>query len=266
MLLKKNYFKISITVFLSLFLHVIQSETIKTVNNTEIDSLVLDIYIQSRAQQPLDQITAEQRLTFLDELSDIYLLSTQENANELNNNPQIQAQIELQNRMLLAQSVANDYYSNINLSEEEVLIEYNDVIKRSPTKEYKAKHILLETQGEAISIIDRMEQGEKFEELAKSHSIGPSASDGGSLGSWFSPSQMVKPFSDAVASLNDGAYSRNPVQTEFGWHVILREESRNATPPTIDSVRSEIQQKIMQDRFQDYLNQIRRNSESRTNQ
>ena len=261
MLSKKNYFKITITVFLSLFLHELQSETIKTVNNTEIDSLVLDIYIESRVQQPSNQITAEQRLIFLNELSDIYLLSTQENAKKLNNNPQIQAQIELQNRMLLAQSVANEYYSSINLSEEEILIEYNNAIKNVPTKEYKAKHILLETQGEAISIIEKLEQGEKFEELAKSHSIGPSASDGGSLGNWFSPNQMVKPFSDAVASLNDGAYSKNPVQTEFGWHVILREESRNANPPTIDSVRNEIQQKIMQDKFQNYLNQIRKNSE-----
>jgi peptidyl-prolyl cis-trans isomerase C len=258
---KKNYFKITITVFLSLFLHELQSETIKTVNNTEIDSLVLDIYIESRVQQPSNQITAEQRLIFLNELSDIYLLSTQENAKKLNNNPQIQAQIELQNRMLLAQSMANEYYSSINLSEEEILIEYNNAIKNVPTKEYKAKHILLETQGEAISIIEKLEQGEKFEELAKSHSIGPSASDGGSLGNWFSPNQMVKPFSDAVASLNDGAYSKNPVQTEFGWHVILREESRNANPPTIDSVRNEIQQKIMQDKFQNYLNQIRKNSE-----
>ena len=261
MLSKKNYFKITITVFLSLFLHELQSETIKTVNNTEIDSLVLDIYIESRVQQPSNQITAEQRLIFLNELSDIYLLSTQENAKKLNNNPQIQAQIELQNRMLLAQSMANEYYSSINLSEEEILIEYNNAIKNVPTKEYKAKHILLETQGEAISIIEKLEQGEKFEELAKSHSIGPSASDGGSLGNWFSPNQMVKPFSDAVASLNDGAYSKNPVQTEFGWHVILREESRNANPPTIDSVRNEIQQKIMQDKFQNYLNQIRKNSE-----
>ena len=261
MLPKKNYFKITITVFLSLFLHELQSETIKTVNNTEIDSLVLDIYIESRVQQPSNQITAEQRLIFLNELSDIYLLSTQENAKKLNNNPQIQAQIELQNRMLLAQSMANEYYSSINLSEEEILIEYNNAIKNVPTKEYKAKHILLETQGEAISIIEKLEQGEKFEELAKNHSIGPSASDGGSLGNWFSPNQMVKPFSDAVASLNDGAYSKNPVQTEFGWHVILREESRNANPPTIDSVRNEIQQKIMQDKFQNYLNQIRKNSE-----
>ena len=261
MLSKKNHFKITITIFLSLFLHELQSETIKTVNNTEIDSLVLDIYIESRVQQPSNQITAEQRLIFLNELSDIYLLSTQENAKKLNNNPQIQAQIELQNRMLLAQSVANEYYSSINLSEEEILIEYNNAIKNVPTKEYKAKHILLETQGEAISIIEKLEQGEKFEELAKSHSIGPSASDGGSLGNWFSPNQMVKPFSDAVASLNDGAYSKNPVQTEFGWHVILREESRNANPPTIDSVRNEIQQKIMQDKFQNYLNQIRKNSE-----
>jgi len=262
---KKNYLKILITVFLTLFLHEIQSETVRTINNTDIDSLVLDIYIQSRTQQPPNQITAEQRLIFLNDLSDIYLLSTQENAKKMNSNPQIQAQIELQERMLLAQLVANEFYSSTNVSEEDILIEYNDVIKSTPSKEYKAKHILLESQGEAISIIEKLDQGDQFEELAKEYSIGPSASDGGSLGSWFSPNQMVKPFSDAVALLIDGAYSKEPVQTQFGWHVILLEESRDATLPPLDNIRSEIQQKILQEKFQGYLNQIRKNSELQSN-
>ena len=265
MLSKKNYLKISTTVFLTLFLHEIHSETIKTINNTDIDSLVLDIYIQSRTQQAPNQITAEERLIFLNDLSDIYLLSTQENAKKMYSNSQIQAQMELQERVLVAQLVANEFYSSINVSEEDILIEYNDFIKTTPTKEYKAKHILLESQGEAISIIEKLGQGDQFEELAKEYSIGPSASDGGSLGSWFSLNQMVKPFSDAVALLIDGAYSNEPVQTQFGWHVILREESRDSTPPPIDSVRSEIQQKILQDKFQGYLNQIRKNSELQNN-
>jgi peptidyl-prolyl cis-trans isomerase C len=64
---------------------------------------------------------------------------------------------------------------------------------------------------------------------------------------------MVKPFSDAVAALDNGKYTTDPIQTEFGWHVILREDSRDSIPPTLDSVRNEIRQKIMQDAFQDYL-------------
>ena len=68
---------------------------------------------------------------------------------------------------------------------------------------------------------------------------------------------MVKPFSDAVAELNDNEYSSAPVQTEFGWHVILRVNSRDSVPPTLESVSNEIRQKIMQESFQDYLDSLR---------
>ena len=68
---------------------------------------------------------------------------------------------------------------------------------------------------------------------------------------------MVKPFSDAVATLDDGSYTTDPIQTEFGWHVILRENSRDSIPPTLDSVSNEIRQKIIQDEFQAYLETLK---------
>jgi peptidyl-prolyl cis-trans isomerase C len=68
---------------------------------------------------------------------------------------------------------------------------------------------------------------------------------------------MVKPFSDAVATLDDGSYTADPIQTEFGWHVILRENSRDSIPPTLDSVSNEIRQKIIQDEFQAYLETLK---------
>ena len=233
------------------------AETVKTVNGKDIDSLVLDLYIQSRTQQSAAGTTPDQRLSFLDELSDIYLLTTQEKAIELEKNPQIQAQIELQKRGLIAQAIASEYFASTSISEEEILSEYNNVVESSPSEEYMASHILLQTQSEAIAIIAQLDDGGDFAELAKTESIGPSASAGGSLGTWFAPNQMVKPFSDAVAELNDNEYSSAPVQTEFGWHVILRENSRDSVPPTLESVSNEIRQKIMQESFQDYLDSLR---------
>ena len=104
-------------------------------------------------------------------------------------------------------------------------------MRLEPPKEFKARHILVETQSEANSIVAELEGGANFAELAKTKSTGPSGPNGGDLG-WFSPNQMVQPFSQAVAALEDGAFSKTPVQTQFGWHVILREDSREATPPT----------------------------------
>jgi len=159
--------------------------------------------------------------------------------------------------MLIAQALANKFFSSINISEEDILNNYNNMLQNNPQNEYKASHILVESQSEAISIIEKLNSGEQFSELAKEYSIGPSASNGGSLGNFFSPNQMVKPFSDAVQLLENNEYSKTPVQTEFGWHVILREDSRETTPPTLESVKPEIEQQIRQTKFQEYINLLR---------
>lgn len=256
-LYKNNKLKTILILSSFLFFTSLKSETIKTVNDVNIDSMILDIYIQNRTQQQPSQITADQRLLFLEELTDVYLLSTQDDAIELNKDPSIKAQIELQNRMLIAQASANKFFSSINISEEDILNNYNNMIQNNPQNEYKASHILVESQSEAISIIEKLNSGEQFSELAKEHSIGPSASNGGSLGNFFSPNQMVKPFSDALQLLANNEYSKAPVQTEFGWHVILREDSRETTPPTLESVKPEIEQQIRQTKFQEYINLLR---------
>ena len=231
------------------------AETVKTVNGAAIDSTVLDLYVQSRAQRPADQLTAEQRDALLAELSDIYLLSTQEIATELLNDPQVAAQLELQRRGALAQAVAQRFIENTPVSEEEIEAEYARQREVAPMQ-YKARHILVDSQGEAVDLIGRLNDGADFAELAKSESTGPSGPNGGDLG-WFSPEQMVKPFSDAVMALDNGSFTSAPVQTEFGWHVILREDSRDADAPPLDTVRDKILQVLRQRKFQEYLEGLR---------
>lgn len=232
------------------------AETVKTVNGVDIDSSVLDLYVQSRTQQPAAQAEPAQRDALLNELTDIYLLTTQELANDLRKDPQIAAQIELQSRGVLAQAMASRFFANTSISEEEIEAEYASQRQLSPPLQFKARHILLETQGAATDVIGQLDDGADFAELAKSSSTGPSGPNGGDLG-WFSPNQMVKPFSDAVAALEDGNYTSAPVQTEFGWHVILREDSREAEAPPLDNVRDQIRQVLQQRKFQEYLEGLR---------
>jgi peptidyl-prolyl cis-trans isomerase C len=238
----------------------VNAEPIKTVNGTPIDSAVLDVYIQNRIDKPLEQVTAEEREALTAELTDIYLLSTQDSAEDLEKDPQVAAQIELQTRGVLAQAVATRFFTENEVSEEEVLAEYSTQVKLTPPLQYKARHILLPTQGAAADVIKQLDDGADFEELAKEESTGPSAPNGGDLG-WFSPNQMVAEFSDSVASLDDGAYTKEPVQTEFGWHVILREESRESEPPPLDSVRDVITQNVQQKKFQAHMENLRANAE-----
>jgi len=232
------------------------AETVKTVNGADIDSAIVDMYLQSRIQKPADQATPAERDSVVQELTDIYLLSTQPISEELGNDPMIKAQLELQSRALIAQAVATDLFSKNPATDAEILAEYESQMKMAPTEQFKASHILVETQATATDLIAQLDDGADFAELAKANSTGPTGPNGGDLG-WFSPDQMVKAFSDAVAGLSNGAYTSEPVQTQFGWHVILRADSRENQPPTLDSVRDALKQNLEQKKLQLYLEGLR---------
>lgn len=232
------------------------AETVMTVNGVAIDSSVLDMYLESRTQRPADQATAEELAVVVQELTDIYLLTTQPAAEALSDDPRIKAQIELQGRAVLAQAVAADYFSRNPATDAEILAAYEEQMASAPSLQFKARHILVETQAAAADLISQLDEGADFAELAQTHSTGPTGPNGGDLG-WFAPDQMVKPFSDAVAALEDGAHTAEPVQTQFGWHVILREESRENQPPTLESVRDALKQRVEQTKFAAYLETLR---------
>ncbi len=218
---------------------VASAETIMTINGKQMDSTILEAYMQGRLQKPLEQVTAEERAAYTDELTDIYVLSTASAAADLAKEPAVAAQLELQRMGILARAVVAELATDLVITEEEIQASYDEQIKLAPGSQFKARHILVETQSEAIEIIQALIDGADFIELAKERSTGPSGPSGGDLG-WFGPDQMVKPFSDAVAKLEDGRYTTDPVQTQFGWHVILREETRAAEPPPLESVRENI--------------------------
>jgi len=236
------------------------ADPVKKVNGEAMDSAVLDAYIENRANKPMHQVTPQEREAFTEELTDIYLLSTQDAAKDLEEDPKVAAQIELQKRGVLAQAAAEQFLAENQPTDEEIQAEYDEQVKLAPREQFKARHILVETQAQAEEIIQQLDAGAEFEELAKQQSTGPSAANGGDVG-WFSPNQMVKPFADAVAELEDGAYTKAPVQTEFGWHVIKREGARQTEPPALASVRDLLTQSVQQKKFQAYLEQLRQDAE-----
>jgi len=113
-----------------------------------------------------------------------------------------------------------------------------------PTTEYNASHILVETEEEALAIQKQIAEGADFAELAKEKSTGPSGANGGSLG-WFGPGMMVKPFEDAVVAMKPGEVS-GPVQTQFGWHILILNETRLQDAPSLESIRAELEAEIQQ--------------------
>jgi peptidyl-prolyl cis-trans isomerase C len=113
------------------------------------------------------------------------------------------------------------------------------------TSEFNASHILVETEEEAAALITQLADGADFAALAQEHSTGPSGPRGGALG-WFGPGQMVPAFDSAVQALEIGEVSA-PVQTQFGWHVVLLNDTRDTPLPTLDEMRQELSGQIQQE-------------------
>ncbi len=123
-----------------------------------------------------------------------------------------------------------------------------------PEKELNASHILVETEDEAKAIIETLNGGADFAEVAKEKSTGPSGPSGGDLG-WFGPGMMVKPFEDAVFALEPGQVSE-PVETQFGWHVIKLTEAREKALPTLAEMEQELSAELQQSAIEKALEDI----------
>ncbi len=224
--------------------------------DAQIDADVFNLFLSTRIQKPAAQATPEERTGVMSELTDIYLISELPQAKALGEEPEVKAQLELQQRIILFNAFALDFLAKNQATDQEIFDLYEEQIGLEPPPEYKARHILVESQGEALEIIQELQDGADFIELAKTRSTGPSGPNGGDLG-WFEAEKMVKPFSDAVVAMEDDTFTTAPVQTQFGWHVILREASRSSTPPTLESVRDVVKQRVEQDKFQEYVAGLR---------
>ncbi|MCZ2158045.1 peptidylprolyl isomerase [Bartonella sp. 220] len=134
---------------------------------------------------------------------------------------------------------------------------YNKEVAALPKEdEVKARHILVKTKKEAEAIIKRLNKGENFEEIAKKSSTDGSAAVGGDLG-YFSHGQMVKPFEDAAFGLKVGEYTKNPVESPFGWHVIKVEDRRLKQPPVFDDVKEMLRTQLIKERYQKLIVDLR---------
>lgn len=131
-----------------------------------------------------------------------------------------------------------------------------DYANKPGPEQVDARQILVPSEQEAKDIIRKLERGADFTKLAQKYSIDPGAKNGGELG-WFSKGEMIPAFSDAAFALKPNEFTKTPVHSQFGWHVILCEGKRTAPTPTLDQVRDQIRQQLADKAIQDTLNKVR---------
>jgi peptidyl-prolyl cis-trans isomerase C len=168
--------------------------------------------------------------------------------------PRVTLSIENETRSLTAGEAIEGVMAE-NVSDEELQAAYDAQYKDAePEQEFNASHILVETKEEADAIKSELDGGADFAEVAKEKSTGPSGPGGGSLG-WFGPGMMVPAFEEAVAGMEAGSVS-DPVETQFGWHVIKLNETRTAEAPALEDVREELETQVRQTKVQTAIESI----------
>jgi peptidyl-prolyl cis-trans isomerase C len=140
---------------------------------------------------------------------------------------------------LIASHYLQKHLAKLEVDDAQLRQRYDEIVNADRGNEYNANHILVETEQRARELIDELVKGASFTELAKAHSTGPSGASGGALG-WFRIDEMVAPFAQAAKALKPGSFSRDPVQTEFGWHIILLNNVRPIEPPAFEAVRDQL--------------------------
>ncbi len=231
------------------------SKVIANVNGTAITLDEFNEYAAHRLQ-PGSKPTAAEAKAIVNELVSLELVVQEALKKGLDKNPDVVKTIESQRRVLLANAALKDYIQAHPITDEQLKKEYDQRIAGAGTKELKARHILVKTEAEAKAIIAQLGKGADFAKLAKDKSSDSSAKEGGDLG-WFNPNQMVKPFSDAALALKKGEYTKTPVQSQFGWHVIMLEDSRSPQVPAFDQMKDRVRNFMQQKMSQDFIDSLK---------
>jgi peptidyl-prolyl cis-trans isomerase C len=170
--------------------------------------------------------------------------------------PEYKTQIELARQTILIRELFNEFQKTSAVTDADVQAEYDKFVAANGGKEYRARHILVETQAQAEAILASLKKGGKFEDIAKKQSKDPgSGANGGDL-DWAAPGNYVKEFSEAMVALNKGQVSA-PVQSQFGFHIIRLDDVREAQLPALADVKPQIVQQMTQQRMAAFQQELR---------
>ena len=168
----------------------------------------------------------------------------------------VKAEMDLSAQTVLVRAYMAEYLRVHPVPDDLLRKEYDNIKKQMGDKEYKVRHILVEKEDEAKDIIASLQKGEKFEKLAERSKDTGSKANGGDL-DWNAPSNFVKPFADAMVTLQKGKFTTTPVQTQFGWHVIQLDDIREAKIPGFDEVKTQLTQRMQGQVVDKYLRELR---------
>jgi peptidyl-prolyl cis-trans isomerase C len=232
------------------------AQNLAVVNGKPVPSSRADTMIKQMASQG-QQDSPQLRAMVKEELINREILLQEAEKQGVGTTPEVKSQLDLARQSIVIRALVQDYIKKNPVKDSDIKAEYDKFKAQAGDKEYHARHILVEKEDDAKSIISKLKGGAKFEDLAKQSKDTGSAANGGDL-DWASPSSFVKPFSDAMVALKKGEVTDTPVKTQFGFHVIRLDDVRAAKVPAFDEVKPQIAEQLQQQKLQAYQMELRK--------
>ena len=222
-----------------------------SISQSRIDMRVKAATAQGQPDSP------DLRKAIREDMINLEVLAQEAKKNGMDKNPEVIEQTQLAEESVLVGAYVQDYAKTHPITEEQLTQEYDKFKATLGKEEYNVRHILVDSEDEAKAIIAQLGKKGKFDKIAKAKSKDAgSAEKGGSLG-WAVPSNFVPPFANAILTLKKGEYTKEPVKTQFGWHVIKLDDTRDLKVPSYEELKPQIQQKMQQQIVQNLIADLR---------
>lgn len=226
-----------------------------TVNGVAVSQDLAKVFIAEQTAQGAPD-TPELRNAVREELIRRELLAQEAKKSGITKKPDVAMQADAARQTIIIRAYIQHYVNTHPIGDDAIKAEYDRVKAQIEGTEYKARHILVASDEQAKAIIAELKNGAKFDELAK-QSIDPGSKDNGGELDWANPNAFVKEFGDALKNLAKGSYTGTPVQTQFGYHVILLEDTREAAVPALDEVKPQLAQRLQQQQIEKMMGDLR---------
>lgn len=230
---------------------------VATINGANVTEADITLAEQDLGQQFGNLPPEQRRAAALSSIIEIRLMAAQAVEKGLDKDADFQRRLAfLDQRALHGELVEKEVAGKI--TDDEIRARYDkEIAAQKPVNEVHARHILVKTKEEAEAIIKKLDGGEDFQKLANENTTDPSGkTSGGDLG-FFGPGQMVPEFEKAALALEIGAYTKEPVQTQFGWHIIKVEDKRTQQPPAFETVKEQVRSLLIREKYIELVKQVR---------
>jgi peptidyl-prolyl cis-trans isomerase C len=234
------------------------SAPVAVVNGTNISRASFDIYVKTLTEgKNIPELTSDQKGQVLDQLVSMQLLANQSKKDGLDSSDEVVSRLNLSNMRILSDAEILKYLKEHEPSDAEIKTQYDTVVASGEATEYHARHILVDSSDKAVALIKKLKAGAKFEDVAKAESSDPSKNNGGDLG-WFSLGNMVPEFAQAVKKLKKGELTADPVKTQYGWHIIKLEDTRD---PSLEQLKPRLSQTLAQKKLFAYVEEMKKTAQ-----